>query len=118
MRGTGFNTRMHATPKFDGDIKPNLIAEPASQGRRTSPHPRTPPLITHTENQRNEGDSLEHDYYSSYDSDDQTQIFYESTDEDCAAEEERAAAGTSVAEAVKDLNKKRTVAKVKHLFGI
>lgn len=55
---------------------------------------------------------------SVYDSDEHTQIFYESTDdEEFDSEEELAAVGTSVADAVKDLNNKSAVTKVKSLFG-
>ena len=55
---------------------------------------------------------------ASSDSDDHTQIFYESTDDDASVGEGPAAAGTSVAAAVRDLNERRTVAKVKQLFGL
>ena len=48
------------------------------------------------------------DVYSAYNSDEQTQIFYESTDEFTSSEEEDlVAVGTSVADAVKDLNNRR-----------
>jgi len=69
----------------------------------------------------------ENDDSSAYDSDDQTQIFYESDEDyysddhdyDSEEEEQRVAAvGMSVADAVKGLNDKRAVTKVKNLFGI
>lgn len=59
---------------------------------------------------QNSSDSSECD---EEDSDAQTQFFYESTDD----EEELEGVGTSVADAVKNLNEGRAVAKVKNLLG-
>lgn len=59
------------------------------------------------------------DSNSVYDSDDQTQIFYESTDDEFDSEEEElAAVGKSVAQAVEEINSRTAVAKVKNLFGM
>lgn len=54
---------------------------------------------------------------SVYNSDDQTQIFYESTDDELTdSDDDLIAVGTSVEDAVRDLNTKSAVAKVKNLF--
>ena len=66
------------------------------------------------------------DNHSTYDSDDETQFFYESTDDDdfddeddeLDSEDELKAVGTSVVDAVKDLNDRSAVAKVKNLFKL
>ncbi len=64
------------------------------------------------------------DNYSIYDSDDETQFFYESTDADADdeggvdSENDMKAVGTSVVDAVKDLNERSAVAKVKNLFKL
>ena len=70
-----------------------------------------PPRVKHSQRRHDQCVISECDE----DSDTQTQFFYESTDDD---EEELGAVGTSVADAVKDLNEKRVVTKVKNLFGI
>ena len=112
MHGTGFNTRVN-----ESDV----------DGRRRTVHNERPPIqrsqprrSNHTKNQIDQNDdSSDSDEHSSYDSDDCTQIFYESTDDEwCSAgseEEELVAVGTSVTDAVNNLNKKRGV---KHLFGL
>lgn len=64
------------------------------------------------------------DNHSTYDSDDETQFFYESTDDDGGeegevdSEDDMKAVGTSVVDAVKDLNERSAVAKVKSLFKL
>ena len=77
---------------------------------KPSGNSQRPPRVKHSQRR--------HDQYAISECDedsDTTQFFYESTDDD---EEELGAAGTSVADAVKDLNEKRVVTKVKNLFGI
>lgn len=61
------------------------------------------------------------DNHSTYDSDDETQFFYESTDDEdekLDSEDDMKAVGTSVIDAVKDLNERSAVAKVKNLFKL
>jgi len=115
--GIGFNTRVN---KSDMDGR-----------RRTAQGQERPPIQqshsrrqhrhhnNHTKKQIDQNDdSSDSDEHSSYDSDDCTQIFYESTDDEwCSAdsEEELVAVGTSVTDAVNNLNKKRGV---KSLFGL
>lgn len=119
MRGTGFNTRIRDDPKFDGNLKPNPIAEPGSPRQRAPQRPDAPHETSDLENPIVGCGSSEHDDLSVYDSDEETQVFYESTDDDSdLGEEALAGAGTSVADAVKGLNNQRAVAKVKNLFGI
>lgn len=119
MRGTGFNTRIRDDPKFDCNLKPNPIAEQVSPCQRAPQHPDAPHETSNLENPIVGCGSSEHDDLSFYDSDEETQVFYESTDDDSdLGEENLAGAGTSVADAVKGLNKQRAVAKVKNLFGI
>jgi len=119
MLGIGFNTRMNASPKFDHN--PKIIAEsmPTRPQNPSTKKSHELPQAATIEIQMDQYASLESDDHSSYDSDEQTQIFYESTDdEEFSSEEELVAVGTSVADAVKDLNDKRAVTKVKNLFGI
>mmetsp|Transcript_36981 Transcript_36981/g.66537 ORF Transcript_36981/g.66537 Transcript_36981/m.66537 type:complete len:531 (+) Transcript_36981:284-1876(+) len=119
MRGIGFNTRIHGSPK-NIDNKPKRTAEqmPTHPHVRSTKTSQNPPQTTKTESRMDQFESSESDVYSAYDSDEQTQIFYESTDDDFESDEEPVAVGTSVADAVKDLNNKRAVTKVKNLFGI
>ena len=123
MRGTGFNTRIHADPKFGLDLKPNVVAEPAEPAAHRRPRSRPPRAHANAGCRARAPDGVSCDDASSSDgassdSDDHTQIFYESTDDDASVGEGPAAAGTSVAAAVRDLNERRTVAKVKQLFGL
>ena len=56
---------------------------------------------------------------SVYDSDCNTQIFYESTDDEWSSDEEDLPmVGTSVLKAVEDLNNKSIGSKMKHIFGM
>ena len=111
MHGIGFNTRVNKSDVDDRKRRPVHNERPPiqkSQPRRSN----------YTKNQIDDVSSGS-DEHSSYDSDDCTQIFYESTDDEwCSAdssEEELVAVGTSVADAVNNLNKKRGV---KSLFGL
>ena len=104
MHGVGSNTRIHACKtKVDNETK-KVRSQPQSQSTKTSQ------MVPNGIGGQIRTDNTEYDE----DSDTQTQFFYESTDD----EEELGAVGTSVADAVKDLNEKRAVTKVKHLFGI
>jgi len=116
MHGIGFNTRVNKPDMDDrrrrtvhNDRPPIQQSQPR---RHHLPHTQTKNQIDH------HGDSSDSDEHSTYDSDECTQIFYESTDDEwCSAdsEEELDATGTSVTDAVNSLNKKRGV---KSLFGL
>ena len=113
MHGIGFNTRVNK-PDMDGRRQTAQDERPIHQphSRRQHRHHNN-----HTKNQIDD-DSSGSDEHSTYDSDDCTQIFYESTDDEwCSADskEELVAIGTSVTDAVNNLNKKRGV---KSLFGL
>jgi hypothetical protein len=118
-------TRRHSNPKTVRNLPRSQltnISQMPSQGvngqkdarisdkvhaRNFSENSQVPPLEKQSQNTCDSSDYDE-------DSDAQTQFFYESTDD----EEELEGVGTSVADAVKNLNEGRTVAKVKNLLGI
>ena len=120
MRGIGMNTRVpKSAPQADMDGRPRRhesVDEISShQSSRSRGYHRS-----HRDSSEN--NDTDDDNNSTYDSDDHTQIFYESTDDDedgfdSYSEDELPAVGTSVSDAVKDLNNNRTVTKVKNLFG-
>eukprot|EP00571_Detonula_confervacea_P003792 CAMPEP_0172319718 /NCGR_PEP_ID=MMETSP1058-20130122/38512_1 /TAXON_ID=83371 /ORGANISM="Detonula confervacea, Strain CCMP 353" /LENGTH=509 /DNA_ID=CAMNT_0013034835 /DNA_START=152 /DNA_END=1681 /DNA_ORIENTATION=- len=116
MRGKGFNTRIHDKPNID--VKPERIAEqiPKQPQVHSNKKSHRPTQTTDTDIKMDQ--CSENDDASFYDSDDQTQFFYESSDDEFESEEELVAVGTSVADAVACLNDKRAVTKVKNLFGI
>lgn len=93
------------------------------KNRQTGASQRDNSDIERLSNQANsrrqsEGD-VSIDNSSAYNSDDETQFFYESVDDgELDSEDELKAVGTSVADAVKDLNEKSAVAKVKNLFKL
>ena len=108
MHGIGFNTRVNKSDIDDRRRRTAQDERPIQQSHSRKQH--------HHSNQRDQNDSSDSDEHSSYDSDDFTQIFYESTDDEwCSAEEELVAVGKSVTDAVNNLNKKRGV---KSLFGL
>lgn len=119
MRGIGMNTRVPTAPQADIDGRPrrhnkSVDEIPTHQSSRSRGYHRS-----HRDSSENNDTD---DDNSTYDSDDHTQIFYESTDDDedgfdSFTEDELPAVGTSVSDAVKDLNNNRTVTKVKNLFG-
>ena len=112
MHGIGFNTRVNKSDVDDRKRRTAQNERPIQQSHSSRHH------HTHAKNQIDD-DSSDSDEHSIYDSDDCTQIFYESTDDEwCSAdseEEELVAVGTSVTDAVNNLNKKRGV---KSLFGL
>lgn len=146
MCGIGFNTRIHEKTERDSDPY-NVLEETSLQANDPSPKmPRKSveakganvagqfegpekldeggydsddrtEIFYETVTEDEYSDS-ENDADSIYDSDDQTQIFYESTDDEFESEEELEAGGISVSEAVQNLNNKSAVAKVKNLFGL
>jgi len=78
--------------------------------RRSTSVPRTTETV--------ESDTVVDDN-SVYDSDCNTQIFYESTDDEWSSDEEDLPmVGTSVLKAVEDLNNKSIGSKMKHIFGM
>lgn len=123
MKGKEFDTRIHSKPSIGN--KPERIAKQLPKQPQVHSNKRShkPSQIADTEIQMDQCENSDNDDSSSYDSDDQTQIFYESTDDDGFdseedSEEELVAVGTSVADAVACLNEKSAVTKVKNLFGI
>lgn len=118
MRGIGFNTRVHhhGKPQDMNNAQRTTDDYEAPRNRsgdesRSRSRPRNKEETNAHKNQTNldaHVSSDNDDVYSAYNSDEQTQIFYESTDEFTSSEEEDlVAVGTSVADAVKDLNNRR-----------
>ena len=118
MRGIGSNTRghHHGKPQDMNNAQGTTDDYEAPRNRsgdesRSRSRPRNNEETNAHENQTNldaHVSSDNDDVYSAYNSDQQTQIFYESTDEFTSSEEEDlVAVGTSVADAVKDLNNRR-----------
>ena len=140
MHGIGFNTRIHDKPPTQKtksvmqNNAANLSAPPAGapyqhharasscppvSSRRTNPSNSHHKLKQHQQQQH----VTENDAESAYNSDCQTQFFYESDDSDYydTSDEEddnMPAVGRSVAEAVADLNNQRALTKVKNLLRI
>mmetsp|Transcript_5792 Transcript_5792/g.14472 ORF Transcript_5792/g.14472 Transcript_5792/m.14472 type:complete len:649 (-) Transcript_5792:24-1970(-) len=119
LQGVGFDTRIYGKSKDTKSIGvAEQIEKQSSDAPSTKKSHRASFHTMNAESQMDHSGSSEGES-SGFSSDDQTQIFYESTDEsDFDSEEELEAVGTSVADAVKDLNSKRAVTKVKNLFGI
>ena len=143
MKGMGMNTRIHDKTKVAEKVpnEPNPMI--AKQQMKQSPcldkdelpftgrppSPFTPgsvydDIIYDSDDQTeifyvSATDDDNEDVDSNYDSDEDTQVFYESTDDEFDSDDdELVAVGTSVADAVQDLNNKRAVTKVKNLFGL
>ncbi|KAL3810522.1 hypothetical protein ACHAXA_001874 [Cyclostephanos tholiformis] len=100
-------TKFSQMPSQEIDEQRGMRIHDKVQARKSSGNSRGQPRGKHSQNIC---DSSEYDE----DSDAQTQFFYESTDD----EEELEGVGTSVADAVKNLNERRALAKVKNLVGI
>jgi hypothetical protein len=79
-----------------------------AHAHKPSGNSQRPPRVKHSQKRHDQCAISECDE----DSDTETQFFYESTDDELGA------VGTSVADAVKNLNEKRAVTKVKNLLGI
>lgn len=126
MRGLGFNTRIH-----DKQQK----AQTHCQGQmQQGPMPNSSNSAHHSYGQTSSANhspqSIEHDVGSDYNSDCQTEFFYESGSDDSDDyyesdegeyyddDEDLPAVGTSVAQAVADLNNQRPLTKVKNLLRI
>jgi hypothetical protein len=142
MHGVGTNVRMPKAPassKAENSKHSKTPASPKSKkSKRKSKHSRsrsnskeekhtqrprsrsTPPILETDETHRSSSSHTHSDdNNSSYDSDCNTEFFYESTDDEdfYSSYEDLPMVGTSVLKAVEDLNSKSIGGKVKKLFG-
>jgi hypothetical protein len=110
MHGIGCNVRIHDTSnsrKSDKSTRSNS-KEKIATARSCTP----PPVKSSSGGDKSDNESI-------YDSDCNTEFFYESTDEEWSSEDELPVmVGTSVLEAVKDLNNQSIGFKMKNMLGI
>lgn len=138
MHGVGCNTRIHdntlnvkSEPKLKKNSKPRTRSNSksrTSKSESSAVRPRsncTPPTTkgtkstTETVSGARSNNESDNEDQSVYDSDCNTEFFYESTeDEWSSSEEDLPIVGTSVMKAVEDLNNKSIGFKVKNILGI